>query len=70
MSRPRLNALILMYVHRYIKFEYYKIIDFFATKHPRRILLILPEKAGHIVHQQLSSGSFKKIVTKNSPDET
>ena len=44
MSEPRLNALILMYVHRYIKLEYDKIIDFFATKHPRRMLLILPEK--------------------------
>ena len=44
MSEPRLNALILMYVHRYIKLDYDKIIDFFATKHPPRMLLILPEE--------------------------
>ena len=45
MSEPRLNALILMYVHWYIKLDYDKIIDFFATKHPRRMLVILPEEA-------------------------
>ena len=31
MSEPRLNAVILMYIHRYIKLDYYKIIYFFAT---------------------------------------
>ena len=44
MVEPRLNALILMYVHRYIKLDYDKTIDFFAIKHPRRMLLILPEE--------------------------
>ena len=44
MSDPRLNASILMYVYRYIKLDYDKMIDFFATKHPRRMFLILPEK--------------------------
>ena len=34
MSVPRLNALILMYVHRYIKLDYDKILDFFASKYP------------------------------------
>ena len=29
MSEPRLNAQILMYVHRYIELDYDKIIDFF-----------------------------------------
>ena len=29
MTAPRLNALILMYVHIYIKLDYDKIIDFF-----------------------------------------
>ena len=33
MSEPRLNALILMFVHRYIKLDYDKITDLFATKH-------------------------------------
>ena len=32
MSEPRLNALILVYAHRYIKLDYEKIVDFFATK--------------------------------------
>ena len=44
MSEPRLNVLILMYVHRHIKLDYDKIIDFFATNHPRTMLLILPEE--------------------------
>ena len=34
MSEPRLNALLLMYVHRYIKLDYDKITDLFAIKHP------------------------------------
>ena len=42
-SEPRLNVLTLMYVHRYIKLDYDKIIDFFVTKHPRGMVLILPE---------------------------
>ena len=32
MSEPRLNALILVYAHRYIKLDYEKIVDFFAIK--------------------------------------
>ena len=32
MSEPRLNALILVYAHRYIKLDYEKIVDFFTTK--------------------------------------
>ena len=45
MSEPRLNALILMYVHWYIKLDYDTITDFFGTKQPRRMLLILPKEA-------------------------
>ena len=44
MSEPRLNVVVLMHVHRYIKLDYDKITDFFATKHPRKMILILPEK--------------------------
>ena len=69
MSDPHLNALILMYVHRYMNLDYNK-NRVFATKHPRRMLLILPEETEWIVHQQLLSCRFKKIVAKNSPDET
>ena len=43
-SEPHLNAVLLMYVPRYIKIHYDKIIDVFATNHPRRMLLILPEE--------------------------
>ena len=59
-SELRLNALILIFVHRYIKLDYDMIIDFFATKHLRKMLLKLPEKTEQIVHLQLSSCSFKK----------
>ena len=44
MSEPRLNALILMCVHRDIKLDYDKIIEFFVPKHPPRMLLILLEE--------------------------
>ena len=67
MSEPRLNAQILMYVHRYIKLDYDKIIDFFASKHPRRMLLVLPGKTEKTVHQQLSSSSLKRLVKRKSP---
>ena len=43
MSDPHLNALILMYVHRYMNLDYDR-NRVFATKHPRRMLLILPEE--------------------------
>ena len=43
-SESCLNALILMYVYRYIKLDYDKIIYFFATNHLRRMLIKLPEK--------------------------
>ena len=33
MSGPRLNALILMYVHRKIKLDHDKIIEYFAKMH-------------------------------------
>ena len=67
-SEPRLNAQILMYVHRYIKLDSDKITDFFASKYPRIMLLILPEKTEKTVHQQLSSCSLKRLVKKKSPD--
>ena len=44
MSEPRLHALILMCVHRDIKLDYDKIIEFFVPKHPPRMLLILLEE--------------------------
>ena len=32
MSEPRLNALILVHAHRYIKLDYEKIVDFSGIK--------------------------------------
>ena len=37
-----LNALVLLYIHREIKLDYGQIIDTFATRYPRRILLMNP----------------------------
>ena len=38
-TEDRFNALILMYVHRDIKLDREKIIDSYAAKYPRRMLL-------------------------------
>ena len=41
MLEERLNALILLFVHRDILFlDYDKIINMYATKHPRRMLFV------------------------------
>ena len=42
MGEDRLNALILMYVNNDIEINIEEIIDIFATKHPRRMLLSNP----------------------------
>lgn len=42
MCQDRFNALILMHVHRDIKLDINKIIDIFASKHPRRMMLVNP----------------------------
>ena len=70
MSEPRLNVLILVYAHRYIKLDYEKIVDFFAIKQSMNNAPDIAWRNRVKVHQQLSSCSFKKLVTKNSPDET
>ena len=40
MGEERLNALLLVHIHRDIFLEYDKIIDIYASKYPRRMLLI------------------------------
>ena len=40
MGEQRLNALLLVYIQRDIFLDYYKIIDMYAFKYPRRMLLI------------------------------
>ena len=40
MGEERLNALSLVYIHRDIFFDYDKIIDIYASKYPKRMLLI------------------------------
>ena len=42
MGEDRFNALILMYVNNDIEINIEEIIDIFATKHPRRMLLLNP----------------------------
>ena len=42
MGEERLNALLLVHIHRDIFLEYNKVIDMYAFKYPRRMLLINP----------------------------
>ena len=42
MYAERLNALLLVYIHRDIFLDYDKIIDMYTLKYPRKILLINP----------------------------
>lgn len=42
MGQDRLNGLILMYVHRGIHLNYDRVIDIYARRHPRRMLLLNP----------------------------
>ena len=42
MGEERLNALLLVHIHRDIFLEYNKIIDMYASKYPSRMLLINP----------------------------
>ena len=42
MGEERLNTLSLACIHRDIFLDYYKIIDIYASKYPRRMLLINP----------------------------
>ena len=41
-GEERLNGLLLVYIHGDIFFDYDKIIDVYASKYSRRILLINP----------------------------
>jgi hypothetical protein len=42
MGEDRLNALLLLYVHRDIKLDYDKIIDDYARRNPRKMVLMNP----------------------------
>ena len=42
MDEERLNALPLVYIHRDIFLDYDKIINIYASKYPRKMLLINP----------------------------
>ena len=42
MGEERLNALSLVCIHQDIFLDYDKIIDIYASKYPRRMLLINP----------------------------
>ena len=42
MGEERLNVLSLVYIHRDIFLDYDEIIEIYASKYPRRMLLINP----------------------------
>ena len=42
MGEERLNALSLVCIHRDIFLDYDKIVDIYASKYPRRMILINP----------------------------
>ena len=42
MGQQRLNALILLYIHKDIQINYPKIIDIYANRYPRRMLFKNP----------------------------
>ena len=41
-GEDRLNAVLLLYVHRDIKLDYDKIIDDYARRNPRKMVLMNP----------------------------
>ena len=42
MGEDRLNALLLLYIHKDIDINICKIVDMFTPKHPRRMQFINP----------------------------
>ena len=42
MGQQRLNALMLLYIHKDIQINYPKIIDIYANRYPRRMLFKNP----------------------------
>ena len=42
MRQQRLNALMLLYIHKDIQINYTKIIDIYANRYPRRMLFKNP----------------------------
>jgi len=42
MDEYRLNALLLLFIHRDIELDYDKVVDIFARRNTRRMLLINP----------------------------
>lgn len=42
MSEDRMNALTLLFIHKDIALNYEHVIDIFAKKHPRKMLLLNP----------------------------
>ena len=42
MAEDRLNALILLFIHRDIKLDYDAIVDMYGNRHPHRMLFVNP----------------------------
>ena len=49
LRHERINALLFVYIHRDISLDYDKIIDIYASKYPRGMLLIDPVSENEIV---------------------
>ena len=62
MGDGRLNALSLVYIHRYIFFDYDKIIDIYASKYPRRMLLINPLSENETVELLNARKTYKAYI--------
>ena len=64
MGEKRLNALSLVCIHRDIFLDYDKIIDIYASKYPRRMLLINPPSENETVETFNVSVIYAHFVSK------
>ena len=62
MGEERLNALSLLYIQRDIFLDYEKIIDIYASKYPRRMLLINPLNENYTVETCNARKSYKAYI--------
>ena len=62
MGEERLNALSLVYIHRDIFLNYDKIIDIYASKYPRRMLLLNPLSENETVETFNTKKTYKAYI--------
>ena len=66
MGEERLNALLLVCTHQDMFLDYDKIIDIYASKYPRRMLLINPLSENWTVEMFNASAIFAHFVSKEN----